>query len=224
MIFVCSVVGDDADEDLNHIVTRKEAERSTGKGEFWWGLGAPLGRHVEAKAQQNGGTLPALFSKSKNGNKKLSNQVRIWDEWRSVLSPKLHGPIPGHVIVTSGYNPNPKNRRGDNHYALVCHSNVKLNHLGSLGFCDLTHCQTVPKGKTVSYLVGARLLEKLQPPLITPRGVASLSCRSIEFEANLVGHCYVKLEKFRVLTQTELDSLRQYKAGDDWRALAKNLR
>ena len=124
---VCSVVGGDAGEDLNHIVTRKEAERRAGKGkhsgEFWWGLAAPLGRLVEAKAQQNRDTLPALFSKSNAANP-ASSLVRVWDEWRSVLSPKLHGRIPDHVVVTSSYNPNPKNNRGDNHYALVCHSNI----------------------------------------------------------------------------------------------------
>jgi hypothetical protein len=192
-------------------------------GEFWWGLGASLGPEVEAKAKQNRGTLPALFSKSNTTTKTPPKQVRIWEKWRSVLSPRMDGRIPDHVIVTSGYNPNPKNKRGDNHYALVCHSNVKLA-LGSHGFCNLAHCLTVPNGKTVKYLVGARLLEKLQPPLTTPHGIASPSCRSIAFEANLIGHCYVKLEKFRVLTQIELDGLSQYKASDDWWSLAKSLR
>jgi hypothetical protein len=41
--FVCSVVGGDAGEGLDHILIRKEAERSGGAGEFWWGLGAALG-------------------------------------------------------------------------------------------------------------------------------------------------------------------------------------
>jgi hypothetical protein len=36
--FVWSVVGEDANETLNHIMMRKEAERKTGRGEFWWGL------------------------------------------------------------------------------------------------------------------------------------------------------------------------------------------
>src|SRR6185369_7914566 len=76
--------------------------------------------------------------------------------------------------------------------------------LGSHGFCDLTHCQTVPNRKKIQYLVGARLLEKLQTPLISLHGVASPSCRSIAFEANLIGHCYVKLEDSRVLSQIEL--------------------
>src|SRR4051812_25796840 len=127
--FVCNVIGGDADEGLDHIILRKEAERSTGigkhAGEFWWGLGAALGPDVEAMATQNGGTLPALFSRSGNAQMPRSNQIRIWDGWRSVLNPQQHGRIPDHVIVTSGYNPNPQNKRSDGHYALICHSGVK---------------------------------------------------------------------------------------------------
>ena len=82
----------------------------------------------------------------------------------------------------------------------------------------------MPNRKKIQYLVGARLLEKLQTPLISLHGVASPSCRSIAFEANLIGHCYVKLEDSRVLSQIELDRLRQYRAGDDWCALADSLR
>src|SRR5271165_5040014 len=96
--FVCSIIGDDADEALDHIIVRKEAERSAGKGEhsgeFWWGLSAPLGGQVEAKALQNGGTLPGLFSTSNVKQRKSPDQVRIWNSWRSILSPKLHGRIP----------------------------------------------------------------------------------------------------------------------------------
>jgi hypothetical protein len=225
--FVCNVIGGDADEGLDHIILRKEAERSTGIGkhadEFWWGLGAALGPDVEATATQNGGTLPALFSRSGNAQMPHSNQIRIWNGWRSVLNPQQHGRIPDHVIVTSGYNQNPKNKRSDGHYALICHSGVKLA-LGNHGFCDLTQCQTAKNGKAISYLIGARLLVKSQPPLITSLGIASPSVRAIAFEASLVRHCYVKLTDPRVLSQTALGRLRQYSFGDNWLDLAKSLR
>jgi hypothetical protein len=218
--FVCSVVGGDASESLDHIVVRKEAERTVGSGEFWWGLGAPLGPEVEDKARQNGGTLPALFSKS-NDAKASSSEVVIWEEWRSVLNKSRRGRIPDHVVVTSGYNPNP-NKRQTSHYALVCHSNTKLT-LANVGYCDLTLCQTTKNRASIKYLVGARLLEK-QAPLMSARGIASQSVRSIAFEATLVGHCYVRLENPRKLTQGESFSLQQYRSGDDWLKLAKTLR
>ena len=47
---------------------------------------------------------------------------------------------------------------------------------------------------------------------------------SIAFEATLAGHSLVVLEKFRVLTESELSGLMEYKAGDDWRTLTKMLR
>ena len=105
-LFVCSVIGRDADETLEHILTRKEAERRTGTGahlgEFWWGLGAPLGRDVEAAAKKNGGSLPVLFSRSNNAKTPRCSQVLIWDEWQSVLDRRQGGRIPNHIIVTSG--------------------------------------------------------------------------------------------------------------------------
>jgi hypothetical protein len=55
--FVWTLVGEDACETLTHIVTRKEAERRTGRGEFWWGLSTPLGDSVETAAIVNKGTL-----------------------------------------------------------------------------------------------------------------------------------------------------------------------
>ena len=47
---------------------------------------------------------------------------------------------------------------------------------------------------------------------------------SIAFEAALVEHSFVALEKFRIVTESELSSLMNYKAGDDWRILAEMLR
>jgi hypothetical protein len=61
--FVWGEVNFDARESPEHIVVRKEAERIAGVGEFWWGVDAPLGITVEVKAEQNGGTLPVLFSR-----------------------------------------------------------------------------------------------------------------------------------------------------------------
>ncbi len=102
--FVCALVGDDT-ERRDDVIAHKEAERTAGGNEFWWGLAARLGPQVEAKAIQNGGTLPALFSDTITSSPP-PEQLLIWDEWRSVLSPTLCGRIPGHVNVVSEYNPN----------------------------------------------------------------------------------------------------------------------
>ena len=139
--FVWGEVSFDAGESPEHIVVRKEAERIAGSGEFWWGVDTPLGISVEVKAEQNGGTLPVLFSRSRKTGKQQSSQVRVWDTWRSLLHPQQHGRIPGHIIVTSGHNPGKRQTR----YALTCHSDVKLA-LGAIGFCDLAQCRSVKGG------------------------------------------------------------------------------
>jgi hypothetical protein len=216
--FVWGEVSFDAGESTEHIVVRKEAERIAGSGEFWWCVDTPLGISVEVKAEQNGGTLPVLFSRSRKTDKQQSSQVRVWETWRSLLHPQQHGRIPGHIIVTSGHNPGKRQTR----YALTCHSDVKLA-LGAIGFCDLAQCRSVKGGGRVDGLRGANVLIK-QQPLVSRHGPASKSLHSIAFKANLVGHSFVLLEHFRVLTRAELNGVLQFKTGDDWLSLVKKLR
>lgn len=216
--FVWGEVNFDARESPEHIVVRKEAERIAGSGEFWWGVDAPLGITVEVKAEQNGGTLPVLFSRSRKTGKQQSAQVRVWDTWRSLLHPRQHGRIPGHIIVTTGHDPGKRQTR----YALICHSDVKLA-LGAIGFCDLAQCWSVKDGGRVKSFRGAHVLIK-HKPLISRQGPSSESVRSVAFKATLVGHSFVLLENFRVLTHAELNSVLQFKNGDDWLSLVKKLR
>ena len=217
--FVWSEIGLDAGETPEHIIVRKEAERVAGAGEFWWGLGASLGVSVEVMAQRNGGTLPALFSKSKGIETQQNSEVRIWNAWRSVLHPDQQGRIPGHIIVTSGHDPKKRQTR----FALICRSAVELA-LGTVGFCELDQCRTVRGGRQrVDALRGAQLLTKREP-LISPHGSPSQSVYRIAFKATLVGHCYVQLENSRALTQAELNNLLQFQPGDDWLSLVKKLR
>ena len=216
--FVWGEVSFDAGESPEHIVVRKEAERIAGSGEFWWGVDAPFGITVEVKAEQNGGTLPVLFSRSRKTDKQQSGQVRVWDTWRSLLHPQQHGRIPGHIIVTSGHDPGKRQTR----YALTCHSDGKLA-LGAIGFCDLAQSRSVKDGGRVDGLRGAHVLIK-DKPLISRLGHSSESVHSIAFKATLVGHSFVLLENFRVLTLAELNRVLQFKTGDDWLSLAKKLR
>jgi hypothetical protein len=121
--------------------------------------------------------------------------------------------------VSSGYNA----KKDPPHYALICHSNVQLT-LGNLGYCDLvTRCLTFKNKLKIKFIIGARLLVK-QHPLITPKGTPSATVRRVAFEASLVGHCYVKLKKPRLLSQRELNMLQNYQAGADWLHLVKTLR
>jgi hypothetical protein len=166
--FVWSEIGFDAGETPEHVVIRKEAERLAGSGEFWWGaLAAPLGISVERMAERNGGSLPALFSKSRSSKVEQRQEVRIWDTWRSLLHPQQHGRIPDHVVVTSGHDPGRRQMR----YALNCHSGTKLT-LGAIGFCNLAECYSLRTAGRVNALPGAQALRKAEP-LISRHGRAS---------------------------------------------------
>jgi hypothetical protein len=46
----------------------------------------------------------------------------------------------------------------------------------------------------------------------------------ISFEARLVAPWYVRLTRHRVLRESELVRVRQYKEGDDWLSLVRSLR
>ena len=216
--FVWTDILFDAGESPEHIILRKEGERIAGSGEFWWGVDAPLGITVEVWAERNGGTMPVLFSKSRTTEERHSSQIRIWDTWRSLLHPQKHGRIPDHVVITTGHDPGKRQSR----YALTCLSDDKLNN-GTIGFCDLAQCWSLKGSQRVPHLRKAHVLRK-DEPLLSRKGPSSQSVYSIAFKATLVGHCFVLLENFRVLTKVELNSLREFQAGDDWSSLAKTLR
>ena len=76
MPFVWSVVGEDAGETLSHIVTRKEAERRAGRGEFWWGLGTPLGEGVEFGGDCEWRNIASLVLSPKAKGKKQRRRQR----------------------------------------------------------------------------------------------------------------------------------------------------
>jgi hypothetical protein len=215
--FVWSLVGEDAGETLDHIVRRKEAERRTGRGEFWWGLGTPLGDSVESAAIVNKGTLPARFSalKPKKGNEDANAKIQVWNGWHSIRKGGQHGTIPDHVLVTSGYAPTEPGKPEKAHYALVCRSDARLA-LGNHGSFNSAQCRTVKNNRAPGPSQRAALL--------TGQHTHSRGPYTIAFEANLVGPWYVRLTYGHVLTPAEIGRIRQYKEGDDWLTLVKSLR
>jgi hypothetical protein len=212
MPFVWSMIGEDAGEKLVHIIARKEAERLAGAGQFWWGLGTPLGEDVERQAILNGRALHALFSEPKKARPiDPALQVRVWNGWCSI-SGKSRGDIPKHVLVTSGYDP--KKRKQLPHYALICHSDARLS-LGKCGFLDPVQCRTFRNRSKPGPLQRAALLT---------RQSAHTGGYEIAFEASLVNPWYVKLVRPRLLSVSGVDGIRNYKDGDDWSALVRSLR
>jgi hypothetical protein len=106
---------DEAGQTLHTNIRRKEAERASGNGEFWWGIGNSLGACVLSAAREAGGSLPVLFSMMLSRPAKADSHaetVWLFDEWRD-RDGHLHD-MPPHVVCLS--------RSSSRRYALVCRS------------------------------------------------------------------------------------------------------
>jgi hypothetical protein len=204
--FVWSLMGQDAGQPLKEIIIRKDAELRTG-GDFWWGLGTPLGDRVESEAISNGGTLPALFFKAGKQKQALDQSTYVWNGWRSIRTGR-HGVIPKHALVLGG---NPDGR----YYALVCCCDTELV-LSNHGPFDPAQCRTLAKGRPPGVTQRTALLKG---QLKHQRGLYHIG-----FKAHLVEPWFVQLTDPRALTPQELAGVRQYKPGDDWLGLVKSLR
>jgi hypothetical protein len=113
--FVWTRMQDEAGQTLHTIIRRKEAERASGNGEFWWGIGNSLGACVLSAAREAGGSLPVLFSMMLSRPAKADSHaetVWLFDEWRD-RNGHLHD-MPPHVVCLS--------RSSSRRYALVCRS------------------------------------------------------------------------------------------------------
>lgn len=200
-------------ETLQKIVVRKESERKTGNGVFWWGLGTPLGETVETAAASNGGELPALFSEilGRPQTKDASpERVCVWNGWQSI-SRLRRGNLPNHVLVTGGADPSGR------YYALVGRSSDRIV-LGNHGYFEPTQSQTFKNGKVPGSSQTAAVLTDRHG------GIHSRGRYIVSFVCRLVDPWYVKLTQGRVLTGAELDRLRRYEEGDDWMRLVRSLR
>jgi hypothetical protein len=221
--FVCCPVSFDSGRTPIRIIAHKEAERKTGDGEFWWGLRARLGPAVTSHAVLNGGVVPIFFSKTaeKQG---IVQPIRVWNEWRS-LDGRRSGTIPKHALVLSD-DPGPDDARRDEYFGLVCRSDSKLV-IGNLGFINLAQCVTT-KNRPIQFLQSAALLltQNVSPVHVPAHtgGTPHNGIITVVLAGTLVAPWYVRLQRYRVLTQQEVEKLRQYKDGDDWLALVSSLR
>lgn len=112
----------EAGEQLTRIMRRKELERRSGNGVFFWGVGSAPSRAIPALVR-TAAAIDVLFSVMKSKVK-----VKVKDAapakvvaWRSYVDADgIIRPIPGHVLVTS--------RAGSRgyHYALICRSDTPL--------------------------------------------------------------------------------------------------
>lgn len=161
--FVCwTRMGSESGEGLAAIVARKEQERRSTGGVFFWGIGNPLGQ-APAYAAAVQGRLAVLFSRMKSAAKSIDHSPEAVLQWTAYRTADgTHQRLPQGVLVTSrAVTPSgaPKGR----HYALVCRSDVQLT-LGSHGLFDPTAYRNLGGGGQVGPSQVTCLLERVANP------------------------------------------------------------
>lgn len=111
----------EAGEGLARIVRRKDLERRTGDGLFFWGVGNAPSRAIPALARA-AAAIDVLFSVMKSKPKAQDVAPSRLLAWKNYVDTDgVVRPIPGNILVTS--------RAGSRayHYALMCRSDFSLS-------------------------------------------------------------------------------------------------
>lgn len=168
----------EAGEQLARIMRRKDLERRSGDGLFFWGVGNAPSRAIPSLVRA-GAMVDVLFSvmKSKPKAKDVSpSRVLAWR--RYIDADGVERPIPSHVLVTS--------RAGsrDCHYALMCRSDEPLG-AADHGAFDPSAFRNFGAGGAVGASQVTALLERCAPDGASDYRVA--------MRARLTGGFWVKL-------------------------------
>lgn len=208
--FVFSKMQAEAGQQLDDIIARKEAERCSGDGMFWWGVGNSLGQAVIVAARINDGLLPVIWSVMRSVPRSIDvapKEVMLWTAYED-----SHGrvqAIPDQIIVTSRHSGR------DHHYAMVCRSTVPLT-IGDCGPFDPDRCRTpagnVPGASQVTALLQGEF-----------DGQAEDARYRIAFRAEMIQPWFVRLVRPRPLSLTAKSALDAWRT-EGWRATAHRVR
>src|SRR3954453_23538599 len=120
--FVCTRMQAYSGLPVTEVVKRREAERLSGRGVFWWVIGNSLGSKIYEIAKWNDGSLPVLFSlmlSKPNKADLMPANICIWNAWKD-RNGDIHD-IPEHVLGWSR-EIEPEQKL----HALVCQSDTPL--------------------------------------------------------------------------------------------------
>jgi len=168
----------EAGEGLSRIVRRKDLERRTGDGLFFWGVGNAPSRAIPALAR-TAAAIDVLFSVMKSRPKLHDVAPERVLAWRSYVDADgVVRLIPRNVLVTS--------RAGsrDCHYALMCRSDLPLD-VADEGPFDPTAYRNYGAGGAVGASQVTALLERCAPD--------GSGHYRIAMRARLTGSLWVKL-------------------------------
>lgn len=200
----------EAGEGLSRIVSRKEIERRTGDGLFFWGVGSAPSRAIPALARSTA-AIDVLFSVMKSKPKACDVEPGRIVAWNSFVDTSgIVRPIPPNVLVTS--------RAGSRncHYALICHSDVQLG-VADEGPFDPRAFRNVGAGGAVGASQVTALLERHTDDIAPSYRIA--------MRARLTGAMWVKLvDPIEVDGDTRLTLPREPEDEESWLAFVARVR
>jgi hypothetical protein len=196
-------------QPLEHIVRRKEMERASGGGLFFWGVGNPLGDRVDMLLRRTSHPKVA-FSVMRSRPKaedSAPDQVLLWTTY---VDTRGHmQPLPPHVLLLSrGSTSGGEKKR---HYALVCRSDEPLE----LGFHGTIHLGRYRNLGSETPNVGASQVTAI---LEHDRGEHDGPAYSVDLLADLTTPHFVRLAAPRILTTAERDEVDHASQGTTERA------
>ena len=206
----------EAGQNLDAIIQRKELERKTGKGVFFWGIGNAPNRNIGNLAKSNE-DVDVVFSKMKSRPKKRDASPSGLLVWQSYLDTDgTEHPLPEHVLVTSKLSVGKQTKSV--HYALVCKSRKRLC-LKDFGPFDPTAYRNVSKSKRP---VGASQVTAL---VSRKSKEAADGAYRVNLKAKLTSSFWVRLCQPSVLQlETSLDNLVDEIKSEDWVNLVAKIR
>lgn len=200
----------EAGEQLTRIMRRKELERRSGGGVFFWGVGSAPSRAIPALVR-TAAAIDVLFSVMKSRPKAKDAAPEKIVAWRSYVDTDGSiRQIPGHVLVTSRAG-----ARGY-HYALICRSDTPLG-VADEGPFDPSAFRNVGAGGAVGASQVTALLER--------HAKDGASDYRVAMRARLTDGFWVKLVDPIELDDADRDALEaESENEDEWLALVARIR
>jgi hypothetical protein len=200
-------------QDIEAIIARKELERRTGGGLFFWGIGNAPNRSIKNVAA-TGEEVDVVFSLMKSRPKMRDvapTSIVAWQTYFDIHD--VEHEIPSHVLVTSKLTNGSNARRV--HYALMCSSDeeLRLNDRGP--FDPLAY-------RNISEAGGPVGPSQVTAFLVRTTAESGVSDYRINLRARLAGSYWVRLGRPCVLPRNARKALMTVSAEaqetgyDDW--------
>jgi hypothetical protein len=192
--FVWTKFGTEAGQSISDILRRKEQERISNGGVFYWGIGNAVGRSISELLRQSD-EPEVLFSPIKSDPKTVDVAPESVVAW--TVAAGLDGEpyrLPMWSLITSRFS-----SRRLHHYALVCGSASSLVETDSSG-CGTTEWVSTSE---LSNLLTRRPLGSSQVTAVVHRRLETTQISNtkypIRFRARLVPPYFIRLSEPRAI-------------------------